>query len=465
MESVTNRDFDRVIVVGAGAAGLAAARLLQSHGRDVVVLEGRSRVGGRMSTVDVDGALIDEGAAWIDGHKTNPVVGLAESAGLVTTRADYVDPFRVAAFDPVRRMWLGRVESFRHIVAVARAAGRLSEPDTTEAATLAERIDRVVNQRGRTDDVRRVRRLLLRGSAELTWADRADLLGAHAAETGMVYAGRESVIVGGYGRLVDVLADGLDIRLEQVVESIGYRNDGVEVVTNKGTFSGSHAIVTVPLGVLKAGTIAFDPPLPAAKIDAIEGIGVGRLEKIVLRFDEPFWRTNPTRARHLYNIDDGTPCPVFFDLSDGAGRPTVVALLTGDHGTRLVHDPDSMIAEALAILETMFPGRVTRPTAVHTTAWQLDPLALGSYSTVRPETTQKHFADLLAPVASRLLFAGEATNVLRPGYVDGAIDSGVREAGRILGHDVKLELSRATRRTGFEPLGGRDSKSVPGPLR
>ncbi|QUR65741.1 flavin monoamine oxidase family protein [Mycobacterium spongiae] len=443
METETDRNVDRVIVVGAGAAGLAAARLLQSHGRDVVVLEGRTRVGGRMSTVDVDGALVDEGAAWIDGHKTNPIVGLAGSAGLATMRADYVDPFRVGAFDPVRRRWLGRVESLRHIVAIARATERLSEPDTTEATNLAERIDRVVDRRGRADDVRRVRRFLVRRSAELNWADRADLLGAHATESGMVYAGRESVIVGGYGRLVDVLAAGLDIRLEHVVESIRYRNEGVEVVTTKGTFSGAHAIVTVPLGVLKAGTIAFDPPLPAAKVAAIEGIGVGRLEKIIFRFDEPFWRTNPTRARNLYNIDDDTPCPIFFDLSAGAGRPTLVALLTGDHGTRLVGDPEPMIAQALAILETMFPGRVTKPTAAHTTAWQLDPLALGSYSTVRPETSEKHFADLLAPVASRLLFAGEATNVLRSGYVDGAVDSGVREASRILGHDVKLELVRA----------------------
>ncbi|WP_421845262.1 flavin monoamine oxidase family protein [Mycobacterium sp.] len=443
MDAETDRNVNRVIVIGAGAAGLAAARLLQSHGRDVVVLEGRPRIGGRTSTVDVDGAVIDEGAAWIDGHKTNPIVGLAESAGLATLRADYVDPFRIAAFDPVRRMWLGRVKSFRHFVAGARAAKRLSEPDTTESANFADRIDRVVNQRGRTDDVRRVRRFLVRRLAELSWADRADLLGAHTAEIGMDYAGRESVIVGGYGRLVDVLADGLDIRLQHVVESIRYSNKGVEIVTTNGTFSGGHAIVTVPLGVLKAGTIAFDPPLPAAKVAAIDGIGVGRLEKIVLRFDEPFWRTNPTRARNLYNIDDGTPCPVFFDFSTGAGRPTLVALLTSDHGTRLVDDPEPMIAQALVILETMFPGRVTKPTAAHTTAWQLDPLALGSYSTVRPETTQKHFADLLAPVASRLLFAGEATNVLRFGYVDGAIDSGVREASRILGHDVKLELVRA----------------------
>ena len=441
MHEDMDRHADRVIVVGAGAAGLTAARLLQHHGREVVVLEGRNRVGGRTSTVDVDGALVDEGAAWIDGHMANPVMALSELAGLATTRADYVDPFRVAAYDSARGSWLGRVESFRHIVAIARGAERLTAPDTTAAANLADRIDRVVDRRGRSDDARRLRRFLLRSSAESNWADRADLLGAHAGEVGTDYAGRESVIVGGYGRLVAVLAEGLDVRLEHIVESIRYRQEGVEVATTQGRFDGSHVIVTVPLGVLKANAITFDPPLPDTKVAAIEGIGMGRLEKIVFRFDAPFWRSKPDRAQNLFYIQGGTPCPMFFDLGAGAGRPMLAALLTGEHGTRLVENPEPVVAQALAILEAMFPGRVTTPTATHTTGWQLDPFALGSYSTVRPETTEKHFADLLAPVASRLLFAGEATNVLRPGYVDGAIDSGAREASRILGRNVNVDLT------------------------
>ncbi len=446
MHEETNRHADRVIVVGAGAAGLAAARLLQHHGRQVVVLEGRGRVGGRTSTVDVADARVDEGAAWIDGHKGNPLMALAERAGLATERADYVDSLRLAAYDPARRAWLGRVEAFRLVVAVNRAAERLTVPDATGANNLADRIDRVVDPRGRRDDARRLRAFFLRSSVESNWADRADLLGAHAEEIGTIYAGGEAVVVGGYGGLVDALADGLDIRLDHVVESIRHGDDGVEVGTSRGGFEGSEAIVTVPLGVLKAKAIAFDPPLPDAKVAAIDGIGMGRLEKIIFRFDEPFWRRDPERARNLFNLGADTPCPMFFDLSVGAGRPLLAALLTGDHGTRLVEDPEPVVAEALAVLDAMFPGRVTEPTAIHTTGWQVDPFALGSYSTIRPETTEQHVADLLAPVGSRLLFAGEATNVLRPGYVDGAIDSGVREASRILGRAVELEATLDRRR-------------------
>ncbi|MEM7272726.1 MAG: NAD(P)/FAD-dependent oxidoreductase [Actinomycetota bacterium] len=433
----------RVIVVGAGAAGLTAARLLHRHGRDVVVIEGRDRIGGRMSTVEMDGARVDEGAAWIDGHRSNPLMALSAQAGLATTRADYVDLPRVAAFDASRGRWLGRLASTRHVVAMARSAERLTTPDRSGATDLADRIDRLVDGRGARGDAGRIRRYMLRSTVEANWADRADLLGAHAAEIGMIYDGQEAVVVGGFGRLVDVLAEGLDIRLGQVVESIRYGADGVEVIASGEVFAGSHVIVTVPLGVLKARTIAFDPPLPDTKLDAIDAIGMGRLEKVVLRFDAPFWRTDPARARNLFNIDDTTPCPLFFDLSAGAGRPMLACLLTGDHGARMVDDPEPLVAEALAILERMFPGRVPEPTATHTTKWQVDPFALGSYSTIRPETTEQHFADLVAPVGSQLLFAGEATNVDRPGYVDGAIDSGVREAGRILGRAVELDLAVA----------------------
>ncbi|MEM7286069.1 MAG: NAD(P)/FAD-dependent oxidoreductase [Actinomycetota bacterium] len=448
MDMEIDQSTGPVIVVGAGAAGLAAARVLRDHGREVVVLEGRARIGGRTSTVEVEGARVDEGAAWIDGHKTNPLMELSRRAGLETARADYVDPFRVAAYDTARGRWIGRFESLRHVVAVAQAAERLARPDTTGAANLGGRIERDSGRRGRGGAASRVRRFLLRSSAETNWADRADELGAHAAEIGIVYGGREAVVVGGYGRLVDLMAQGLDIRLDHVVGTIGHRDDGVEVVTSKGPFEGSHVIVTVPLGVLKADAITFEPPLPDAKVAAIDGIGMGRLEKVVLRFDQPFWRRDPTRPQNLFFIDDATPCPLFFDLGDGAGHPFLAALVTGDHGTRLVNDPDSVVAEAMQALETMFPGRVPTPVATHTTRWQLDPFSLGSYSTIRPETTEEHFDDLVAPVGTRLLFAGEATNKARPGYVDGAIDSGLREAGRILGHEVALDLSSRIARVG-----------------
>lgn len=432
------RNGEPVIVIGAGAAGLAAARLLQHHGREVVVLEGRDRVGGRASTIELDGARIDEGGAWIDGHRNNPAMRWAEAAGLPTTRADYIDPLRFAGFDAERGRWLRRFEAIRHLVAVNRIYERLGAAEAAGDDHLSQRIDRTVEAARGSESSKRLRNAILRSSVESNWADRSDLLGAHAVEIGEEYEGGEAAIIGGYGRLATALAAGLDIRLEHTVTSVRHDDGGVEVVAGGLSFRGSHAVVTLPLGVLKARAIVFDPPLPSSKVEAIDDMGYGRLEKVLLRFDETFWRLDPARPRNLYVIEPDTPFPFFFDFTDGAGQPVLAALVTGDHGSRFAADSSMAVREAMAALERLFPGRVPAPVATHTTAWQLDPLALGSYSTIGPDTTVQTFEQLVAPVGDRLLFAGEATSVLRPGYVDGAVDSGVREAGRILGFDVDL---------------------------
>ncbi len=433
-----------VVVIGAGFAGLTAARALSQQGVAVRVLEARTRIGGRTSTVDVGGARVDEGGAWIDGHRSNPLMELASDAGLSTVRADYIDPLRPAIFDVERGRWLRRVEAIRHLIGSSRIGARLARPSDTDDAHLGERIDRTLGRRTAGTDGHRIRRSLVRDSAESNFADRLEVIGAHAQTIGEMHKGGEAVVVGGYGALTKKIASGLDIRLGHVVTAVRYGARGIAVDTDQGVFEGSHVVVTAPIGVLKAGSITFDPPLPDRKRLAIERMGVGRLEKIVFRFDTAFWRTDPDRARNLFRVADDTSCPMFFDLSEGAGAPMLAALLTGRHSERLVDDPEPLVAEALAALEEMFPGRVERPLAVRTTDWQRDPFTLGSYSTIWPETSEDDFAAMVEPVAGRLLFAGEATSVEHPGYVTGALVSGLREASRLLGRDVALDLTGST---------------------
>ena len=123
-----------------------------------------------------------------------------------------------------------------------------------------------------------------------------DLALAYYGDTAIEYGGSDVFPAGGYRQLVEWLAAGLDVRLDEPVVAIESTQDGVTVATTNGVHVGSHGIVTVPLGVLKTGSIEFTPGLPAAKLAAIDALGFGHFEKVALRFDQAFWldagRTN-----------------------------------------------------------------------------------------------------------------------------------------------------------------------------
>lgn len=229
--------------------------------------------------------------------------------------------------------------------------------------------------------------------------------------------------------------------MESTVEAIRYHDRGVSVEATDGTHDGSHVIVTVPLGVLKAQAIEFDPPLPATKIEAIENVGVGVVEKIIMTFDQSFWRSKPAKPRSLFYISDVLgDFPAFVDSTDSAGCPTLVAFLAGQQVIDMAQDPQSFIERAGEVLEEMFPDVYRAPTAVHVTKWGTDPYSLGSYSAPTVGVTVKDYEQLAAPVAGRVLFAGEATYREHAGFVEGAMGSGVREARRILGREAELVL-------------------------
>jgi len=184
------------------------------------------------------------------------------------------------------------------------------------------------------------------------------------------------------------------------------------------------AIVTVPLGVLKAGAIAFDPPLPGTKRQAIERLGFGLLDKVVLAFEEPFW---PQSADLLGLV--GTEQPVG-DLVNGlsfAGAP----LLIGIRGGAAARSCEAL-SDREAVDEVRVAMDAPEPTGALVTRWAADPYARGSYSFLAVGSSPADLHALAEPVGERLLFAGEATHEEFFATVHGAYMSGVREAERIL---------------------------------
>ena len=301
-----------VVVVGAGVAGLAAARSLARAGTPVIVLEARDRVGGRVHTATVGPARVDVGAAWLHGVVDNPVFAAFGAFGLDARP----HPWEVTSgFDAVSATTLDR-RTLRHLE--GNVEDWLLDLDDLRGAlgptaTVSDGIERFLT---RIDDPTEAHRTgaLLRVVAELESGGPPDELSLADTFSETGFGGGDHLPVGGYHGFIEALADGLDVRLEHEVVRIEQHDLGVRVHVRGGAvFEGSHVVVTVPLGVLEADTIVFDPPLTEAKRAAIGRLRMGNLEKVVLVFDEPHWTFERDVLVHL--SERAGELPAFFDIS------------------------------------------------------------------------------------------------------------------------------------------------------
>lgn len=407
---------EHVVVVGAGMAGLAAARRLADEGVEVTVIEARERIGGRMWTDTSLGVPIDLGAAWIHGTDGNPIVGLAAEVGAQTVETDFYD---VLLFDD------------------------RGEVDAVDAQAAFETWDKIVDEIETLSENAGDSASLADGLAEaadlndplIAWTIRSSIVSEYAADPedlSLKWFGSEGeldgpdlILPGGYDELAQHLARGLTIRRGTEVTRITHDGARVLVDTSQGPVAADRAIITVPLGVLKAQTIAFDPPLPEAKRRAIERLGFGLLDKVVLAFEEPFWPESPDMLGLV-----GPKRPIA-DLVNGltfAGTPLLVGLRGGAaaRSREALSDQDA-VGEVLAALDA------PTPTGALVTRWAADPYARGSYSFLAVGSSPADLRALAEPVGERLLFAGEATHEEFFATVHGAYMSGIREAERILG--------------------------------
>jgi len=243
------------------------------------------------------------------------------------------------------------------------------------------------------------------------------------------------VPVGGYRRLVEAMAAGVDLRLGVDVTEVVCSASGVRVQSSDGTSDeGSHVVVTVPLGVLKREVLRFSPALPPDRRAAIERLGFGRYEKVALRFDEPFWRAAGLPHAMIFPRDPEAPA-VWAIGQDafGAGPVLVFHVFHSATGHVLDATADDAVRWALDMLAEATGSSCPAPAAVAVTSWANDPYSSGAYTHIPPGASPAD-ADLLGePIGGRLLFAGEHTQSKRMAYADGAMTSGIREAKRLLG--------------------------------
>ncbi len=410
----------RVIVVGAGIAGLAAASRLQRAGIPHVVLEARDRLGGRLYTVDLAGAPVDLGGSWIHHPIGNPLSSLCDDYGLARAPGDPIPT--LTAFDrrEHRRLDRSEVDKFFGLVidgfvdAVASLRDRLA-PE----ATAVDAIEAFIVDRGFVGAfARRARQGLL---AEME-ADAGDC----AVNQSIRWWGDEEAYGGelfgdlprdGYRSVVEALAAPLDVKFNTEVVSVKIANDGVAVTCADGSVeTGSHTIVTVPLGVLKDGRPRFDPALPPPVQAAVETLGFGRYEKIALRFDTAFWRGEGISHAVLFPSDDHEPAMWVFDLDAfGAGPVLCAHLFHSVSHHALNRSPTEAATWLKEVLSEVIGYSVPEPIATVVTSWAHDPFTGGAYTHCPPGADSSMFRLLAQPVEGRLLLAGEHTDGERTG--------------------------------------------------
>ncbi|MGK2855950.1 MAG: flavin monoamine oxidase family protein [Thermoanaerobaculia bacterium] len=424
-----------VVVVGAGLAGLTTARSLVADGHKVLVVEATNRIGGRAYTDTTSFSIpVDLGAAWIHGVDKNPLTALADWLGFQRVPTNLDGPVFIGN---QQRMSDEQLEAFG------------VEYEALEAA-MGERTcageDLAVSQFLPESEFRALLAANIGPLEAGTEAELTSSLDASSFESDV-----DDFVAEGIGTLVARLGEGLAIRLSSPVTAIRYGDGGVEVVMKSGeaveSIRARRVVVTVSTGVLAARRIAFEPELPGWKWEAIEGLPMGLLNKVVFEFDGDILPDEGDNEWVLYQDPAGAATHSGASVMAFVIKPLGANVVVGFYGAEQARfyekaGDEAAIEYATAALQQMYGHDLVsriRKEKSKVTRWGQNPWTLGSYSSARPGMSMMH-EKLAEPVDGFVFFAGEACG---PPEFNGSLAAAVvsgRKAGRWV-HE-SLEASR-----------------------
>jgi monoamine oxidase len=404
-------DID-IVVIGAGVAGIAAARRILAAKRRVVLLEAADRVGGRCITdTRTFGVPLDRGAHWLYSPDSNPLAKFAGPAGLNLYRAPPGQKIRVGrryARESELEDFLSVLVRVRHAIGeAARGKADLScgQALPKELGDWRDTIEFVLGPFTCSKDL---------GDVSATDFSR------------MAPRGSASFCRQGLGTLVARLADELPIRLSTPVTRIEtWRRGRVTVETPKGNIVARAAIVTASTSVLAAGKINFDPNLPRRYTDAIDHLRLGSYDRIALEMTgSPF---GPQSDDLIFEKSDSVRTAGM--LANVSGNQICMIDVAGKFGRDLAAEGERAMADFAVEWLTKLYGAEIRESVkrAYATRWNKEPFVLGAISAASPGDRSARSA-LMDPVRDRIWFAGEAVSETQWGTVGGAWQSGERAA-------------------------------------
>ena len=514
-----------VIVVGAGIAGLSATRELQHLGHSVLILEANNRIGGRayVGYIGDDKVPIDYGGAWIHGISTNPLTALVDSMGFQRERTELNLPYFVngkEASEKEKQVFDHAVEEYEDSVGLAGKSvedqqalasfacseyknlskrhvplketcrdigsripyGKISflrdcqrrVRSPKEFCDMADKDLRVTSDVARhyvppSREFKDIIPLLIANAGPLESA--AELQKTSAVDGAHFEAGEDDLIDKGMGAFVEKLGDGLPVCLNSPVTEVDYSGDVVKVRTGDRVFEGSNALVTVSVGVLKKKRITFKPELPPEKLDAIQRLKMGNMQKVIVPLNQDIFPKEPMNSWVLYAGDlpaealefakkqhlplvDGTRVVMGFVMKP-LNTNIAIGFFGGDWAEALEKRCDGIERDSgksnpkcddlsIAITKSALSNisgkqRINdyiQQAAIQITRWSLDSTSFGAYSVAEPGTW--YLREILSePVADakatkRLFFAGEGTaRAIYNGSYPGAYESGLKAARAI----------------------------------
>lgn len=429
-----------VIVAGAGLAGLSAARALEARGAAVTVVEARNRVGGRVWTLRTQFAARQHAEAGADliEEEQEHVLALAKELGLKTVRI-LRDSFGFygpdgrgrrkvhggpGAMAKVARLLAGPVRDFKV------AEGRWDSPVSARLGrqSVAQWLDSVNAPPALRAGVRGFRGFFLADPEDLSLLPLVEQF----AEAGAPGRGRIFRIEGGNDRLATVMAKRLRgaVLLKTIVRQARRHDERVTVTIEAlgkphTELSADYLVCALPASTARG--VLFDPPLPEPQHEAIERLRYGSATRLLLQFDRRFWK-KPGRP-----IAFGTDLPtgaVWDGNEQQRGPEGILSFLAGGHASKALQDILHADGERGVIAQLGWLGRPGRLLASQVAVWDHDPWARGGYAYFDPGFDPMWRAWLARP-AGRIVFAGEHTSVKSQGYMNGAIESGLRAAAEI----------------------------------
>ncbi|CAL9690747.1 unnamed protein product [Knipowitschia caucasica] len=434
-----------VIIIGAGASGLAAARQLHNFGTQVMVLEARERIGGRVWDNTSMGVTVGHGAQIVNGCINNPIALMCEQMGIKMHKlGDRCDLFQEGG--QVTDPSIDKRMDFHFNAILDVVSEWRKDKSQSQDTPLGEKVQEVKKNFLQESGVQfsdLEEKVLQFHLSNLEFACGSPLGQVSARswdhnEFFAQFSGDHTLLTKGYSVLLHKLAEGLDIRTKCPVKSIDYTGDLVKVTSTNGSqWTAQKVLVSIPLTLLQKNYIHFKPPLSERKMKAIHSLGAGIIEKVALQFPFRFWDSKIQGADYFGHIP---PSPdhrgmfgVFYDMNPQGKQAVLMSIISGD-AVAAVREMDEkvVIDMCMKILRELFKEQeVPDPLKFFVTHWSRDMWAQMSYSYVKTGGSGEAYDILAEDIQGKVFFAGEATNRHFPQTVTGAYLSGVREASKM----------------------------------